>query len=71
MPAGAVRKAVRALVKRSHNASEVNIKQEEQILSRFSGRPSTVPFNRLFWDAETSVLNAGSEHVAYAKLVMG
>ena len=71
VPAGAARKAIRAAVKRFHNASEANIKQEEQMLSRFSGRPSIVPFHGLFWDAETSVLTAGSEPVACANLVMG
>ena len=71
MPSGAARKAIRAAVKRFHNASETNIKQEEQMLSRFSGRPSTVPFHGLFWDAETSASAASSEPVACANLVMG
>ena len=71
LPAGAARKAIRAAVKRLHNASQANIKQEEQILSRFSGRPNTVGFHGLFWDAETSASAAIDVPKAHANLVMG
>ena len=60
---------MRAAVKRFRGASPANVKQEEQMLSRFSGRPSTVLFHSLFWDAETSA--PASDDGACANLVMG
>ena len=71
MGAGVARKAIRVAVKRFHSASEANIKQEEQMLSKFSGRPNTVPFHGLFWDAETSVPAAIDAPKACANLLMG